>query len=140
MGGYVASQMGKAMIGMRIQVEGARVLLMGLTFKENCPDLRNTRVVDVVYELQDYGVTVDVHDTWVDPSETRAEYGLEIAEAPEADSYDRVILAVALQWFLELGANSMRAFGNGGHVLRSEELTASRGERFAAASWRRLPC
>ena len=75
MGAYVASQLVKAMLKRRLPVDGARVLILGLTFKENCPDLRNTRVVDVVAELRDYGVQVDVHDPWVDPVEAQNEYG-----------------------------------------------------------------
>jgi len=78
MGAYVAGQLVKAMLKRRIQVDGARVLVLGLTFKENCPDLRNTRVVDVVRELQDYGVQVDVHDPWADAAEARHEYGLDL--------------------------------------------------------------
>lgn len=95
MGAYVAGQMVKAMLKKRIQVDGARVLVMGLAFKENCPDLRNTRVVDVVAELRDYGIEVDVHDPWVDAEEARAEYGLELVETPQPGIYDGVMLAVA---------------------------------------------
>ena len=76
MGAYVASQLVKAMLKRRLQVDGARVLILGLTFKENCPDLRNTRVIDVVAELREYGVHVDVHDPWVDAAEAKQEYGL----------------------------------------------------------------
>ena len=72
MGAYVASQLVKAMLKRRLQVDGARVLILGLTFKENCPDLRNTRVMDVVAELRDYGVHVDVHDPWVDAADVQA--------------------------------------------------------------------
>ena len=82
MGAYVASQLVKAMLKRRIHVDGARVLILGLTFKENCPDLRNTRVVDVVAELRDYGVQVDVHDPWVDPNEAKHEYGIALVSDP----------------------------------------------------------
>jgi UDP-N-acetyl-D-galactosamine dehydrogenase len=81
MGAYVASQLVKAMLKRRVHVDGARVLILGLTFKENCPDLRNTRVVDVVAELQDYGVHVDVHDPWVDSADVQQEYGLALITA-----------------------------------------------------------
>ena len=74
MGAYVAGQLVKAMLKRRLQVDGARVLILGLTFKENCPDLRNTRVIDVVAELREYGVQVDVHDPWVDAAEAKQEY------------------------------------------------------------------
>ena len=117
MGAYVAGQLIKAMIRKRIQIEGARVLVLGLTFKENCPDLRNTRVVDVVQELRDYGVQVDVHDPWADPHEARAEYGLEVVETPGEGEYDGVVLAVAHQRFREQGGDALRRWGKPGHVL-----------------------
>src|SRR6056297_376961 len=94
MGAYVASQLVKAMLKRRIHVNGSRVLILGLTFKENCPDLRNTRVIDVVAELRDYGVQVDVHDPLGDPDEAREEYGLTLRQIPTAHGYDGIILAV----------------------------------------------
>ncbi len=117
MGAYVASGMVKAMIRKSIGIKGARVLVMGLTFKENCPDLRNTRVVDVVSELESYGIKVDVHDPWVDVEEARQEYKLNMVEAPDAGSYDAVILAVAHQIFKERGAPALRALAKDNHVL-----------------------
>jgi UDP-N-acetyl-D-galactosamine dehydrogenase len=111
MGAYVAGQMVKAMLKRRIHVDGARVLMLGLTFKENCPDLRNTRVVDVVTELRDYGVTVDVHDPWAEPDEAQAEYGLDLVAEPEARAYDGVVLAVAHDVFRAAGADALRAYG-----------------------------
>lgn len=117
MGAYVASGMVKAMIRKSIGIKGARVLVMGLTFKENCPDLRNTRVVDVVSELESYGIKVDVHDPWVDVEEARQEYRLNMVEAPEAGTYDAVILAVAHQIFKERGAPALRALAKDDHVL-----------------------
>ena len=117
MGAYVAGQMVKAMLRRRLPVGGARVLVMGLAFKENCPDLRNTRVVDVIAELQDYGVAVDVHDPWVDPQEARAEYGLELVAAPAPGGYDGIMLCVAHDDFGTLGQAGIRAFGRPGHVL-----------------------
>ena len=117
MGAYVAGQLVKAMIRRRIQIEGARVLIMGLTFKENCPDLRNTRVVDVVRELTDYGVQVDVHDPWADPDEARAEYGLELVAEPEASAYDGIVLAVAHDEFREMTSRGIRALGREDHLL-----------------------
>lgn len=117
MGAYVASQMVKAMIAKRIQVDGARVLVMGLTFKENCPDLRNTRVVDVIAELESYGCVVDVLDPWVDPVEAKAEYGLDMIADPERGAYDGIVLAVAHETFRKAGANALRGYGREGYVL-----------------------
>ena len=117
MGAYVAGQMVKAMLRRRIQVDGARVLVLGLTFKENCPDLRNTRVVDVVEELRDYGISVDVHDPWADAGQAQAEYGLDLVARPEPETYDGVILAVAHQEFRDGGTDAIRGLGRPGHVL-----------------------
>ena len=117
MGGYVVSQLVKAMMRRRIHVQGARVLVMGLTFKENCPDLRNTRVVDIVNELREYNVEVDVYDPWVAPEEARREYGIEPVAEPLAGGYDGIVLAVAHHQFVELGAPRIRAFGKPEHVL-----------------------
>ena len=109
MGAYVVAQLVKAMTKKRIQVEGAKVLVMGLTFKENCPDLRNTRVVDIVSELKDYNCDVDVYDPWVSAEEAQHEYGITPINQPKAGGYDAVILAVAHQQFKEMGAASIRA-------------------------------
>tara|TARA_R110002110_G_scaffold412641_1_gene638787 strand:+ start:12168 stop:13439 length:1272 start_codon:yes stop_codon:yes gene_type:complete len=117
MGAYVAGQLVKAMLKRRIQVDGARVLVLGLTFKENCPDLRNTRVVDVVRELRDYGIQVDVHDPWTNADEAQHEYGLDLVQTPQYGGYDGVVLAVAHDQFKALGANAMRGFGKADHVL-----------------------
>lgn len=117
MGAYVAGQLVKAMLKRRIQVDGARVLVLGLTFKENCPDLRNTRVVDVVHELQDYGIHVDVHDPWTNADEARHEYRIDLVETPQDSDYDGIILAVAHDQFKVMGADAMRGFGKADHVL-----------------------
>jgi len=110
MGAYVASQLIKAMIKKSIQIEGARVLIMGLTFKENCPDLRNTRVVDVLHELAEYNLQIDVFDPWVDAAEAEHEYGIRPISEPESGVYDAVVLAVAHEQFKALGAAGIRAF------------------------------
>jgi len=123
MGAYVAGQLVKEMLKRRIHVKGARVLMMGLTFKENCPDLRNTRVVDVIAELQDYGIEVDVYDPWVDPTEAQHEYGITPIEAPEDNAYNGMILAVAHQKFTDLGAAGVRQFGREDHVLYDLKYT-----------------
>lgn len=117
MGAYVVSQLVKSMVKRRIHVDGARVLIMGLTFKENCPDLRNTKVVDIVKELQDYNIQVDVHDPWVSVEEAQHEYGITPIQQPEAGAYDAVILAVAHQQFKDLGVERIRALGKSEHVL-----------------------
>ncbi|WP_066560221.1 Vi polysaccharide biosynthesis UDP-N-acetylglucosamine C-6 dehydrogenase TviB [Croceicoccus bisphenolivorans] len=117
MGGWLAGQMVKAMLKRRIQVDGARVLILGLTFKENCPDLRNTRVVDLVSELADYGVTVEIHDPWVDPEEARQAYDVNLVARPDAGAYDGVILAVAHDAFREAGSAAMRGHGRDIHVF-----------------------
>ncbi len=117
MGIYVASQLVKAMLRQRIQVDGARVLVMGLTFKENCPDLRNTKVVDVIRELREYNVVVDVHDPWIDAAEARREYGLEPIIQPQAGQYDGILLAVAHQQFKAMDEAALRALGKPAHVL-----------------------
>ncbi|WPZ31689.1 Vi polysaccharide biosynthesis UDP-N-acetylglucosamine C-6 dehydrogenase TviB (plasmid) [Sulfitobacter sp. OXR-159] len=117
MGAYVAGQLVKAMLKRRIQVDGARVLILGLTFKENCPDLRNTRVVDVVSELQDYGIQVDVHDPWTNADEARHEYGLDLVQPHKDGGYDGIVLAVAHEQFKAMGADVIRGFGKADHVL-----------------------
>lgn len=117
MGAYVANQLVKAMLKKRMVVDGAKVLLMGLTFKENCPDLRNTKVVDIVAELEDYNIKVDIYDPWVDVSEANHEYGLQPVNAPEKAEYDGIILAVAHQQFKDLSASDIRAWGKEAHVL-----------------------
>jgi UDP-N-acetyl-D-galactosamine dehydrogenase len=117
MGAYVVSQLVKAMVRRRIQVDGARVLVMGLTFKENCPDLRNTKVVDIVKELQDYNIQVDVYDPWVSVDEAQQEYGITPVGELQGGVYDAVIIAVAHQQFREIGAERIRSIGKPEHVL-----------------------
>ncbi|WP_345795957.1 Vi polysaccharide biosynthesis UDP-N-acetylglucosamine C-6 dehydrogenase TviB [Castellaniella sp. MT123] len=117
MGGYVVSQLVKAMTKRRIQVQGSHVLVMGLTFKENCPDLRNTRVVDIVRELGEYSIDVDVYDPWVDPAEAQHEYGITPVSKLMPGAYDGVILAVAHEQFAAMGAAAIRALGKSEHVL-----------------------
>ena len=117
MGAYVAGQLIKQMLKQRIQVQGARILVMGLTFKENCPDIRNTRVVDILAELADYGVHVDVFDPQVNKAEANAEYAIQPVQAPEEGAYDAMVLAVAHREFRELGAEGIRAWGKPEHVL-----------------------
>jgi len=117
MGTYVVAQLVKAMTKKRIQVEGAKVLVMGLTFKENCPDLRNTRVVDIVAELKDYNCDVDVYDPWVSVEEAQHEYGISPIAKANTGGYDAIILAVAHHQFKEMGADAIRALGRPTAVL-----------------------
>ncbi|MFY2825476.1 Vi polysaccharide biosynthesis UDP-N-acetylglucosamine C-6 dehydrogenase TviB [Ruegeria sp. MALMAid1280] len=117
MGSYVVSQLVKRMMRDGINVGAARVLVMGLTFKENCPDLRNTRVVDIIEELQDYGVTVDVYDPHADPRAAEAEYGISLIDDPQNATYDGVVLAVAHREFLDLDPAQVRAYGKGQSVV-----------------------
>ena len=117
MGPYVASQVIKAMVKKRIHVVGARVLVLGLAFKENCPDLRNTRIVDFVHELKDFGVNVDVSDPWVVPEDAKREYNIDLVKSPEQNAYDAIIVAVAHDEYRKLGAPGIHAFGRDPHVL-----------------------
>ncbi|WP_424979497.1 Vi polysaccharide biosynthesis UDP-N-acetylglucosamine C-6 dehydrogenase TviB [Leisingera sp. S232] len=117
MGAYVAGEMVKAMLKRGLPVAGARVLVMGLTFKENCPDLRNTRVIDVVRELQQYGAVVDVFDPHADPEEAQAEYGISLVAEPGRGGYAGVVLAVAHSEFRAMGAQAIRALGAEGALV-----------------------
>ena len=117
MGTYVVSQLVKAMTKQKLQVNGAKILLMGLTFKENCPDLRNTRVVDIVEELKEYNCDIDVYDPWVSSTDAEHEYGITTISAPKQGVYDGIILAVSHSQFRELGSDSIRLFGKKDHVL-----------------------
>ncbi|HZW12302.1 MAG TPA: Vi polysaccharide biosynthesis UDP-N-acetylglucosamine C-6 dehydrogenase TviB [Noviherbaspirillum sp.] len=117
MAGYVVGQLVKQMIKRRIQIENANVLVMGLTFKENCPDLRNTKVIDSINKLKDYNINVDVYDPWVDAEAAQHEYGITPIKEPEPGKYDAVVLAVAHRQFKELGAAGLRRFGKERHVL-----------------------
>lgn len=109
MGAYVASQLVKALLKKRIQVNGAKILIMGLTFKENCPDLRNTRIVDIIKELAEYNIEMDIFDPWVDPTEASHEYGLSVISQRPVEKYDGVIVAVAHQQFQSMSQEEYRA-------------------------------
>ncbi|WP_068876346.1 nucleotide sugar dehydrogenase [Phenylobacterium sp. CCH12-B4] len=111
MGGYVARELVKEIIRRGVTVKGARVLVLGLAFKENTPDLRNTRVIDIVRELADYGVAVDICDPWIEAGEARREYGLDLLAEPAQGAYDGIVVAVPHRQFVELGAARIRAFG-----------------------------
>ena len=117
MGGHVARELVRAMAARSVAAKGARVLVMGLAFKENCPDLRNTRVIDIIAALGADGVGIDVWDPWIDAGEARQEYGLDLIGDPQAGAYDAIVLAVAHKQFMDLGADMIRGFGKAGAVL-----------------------
>jgi UDP-N-acetyl-D-galactosamine dehydrogenase len=117
MGRFVAGQVLRLMTRRKISMPDARVLVLGLAFKENCPDLRNTRVVDIVQHFEAFNVSVDVHDPWVDPEEAKHEYGIELTAQPKPGSYDAIVVAVAHREFAALGAEGLRAFGKPNAVL-----------------------
>jgi UDP-N-acetyl-D-galactosamine dehydrogenase len=117
MGGYVADQVIKLMVRKGINPVQSRVLVLGLAFKENCPDLRNTRVVDIINTLRGYNANVDVHDPWVDAVEAQHEYGISPISAVERGAYDAIIVAVGHDQFRALGSEGIRAFGKPQSVL-----------------------
>ena len=117
MGTYAVSQLVKAMTKARIYIPGARVLVMGLAFKENCPDMRNSRVVDIVTELKQYGTNVDVYDPWISREDAFHEYGIQPIEEPVKGVYDAIVLAVSHREFAEMGAAALHAFGKDQHVV-----------------------
>jgi len=132
MGEYVVSRLIKLMLQKRIHVQQSDVLIMGLTFKENCPDLRNTRVVDIIKELETYGVNIHVYDPWVDPEEAVAEYGINPIATLEDGKFDAIVLAVSHEQFKQMDIKQVRALGKPDSViydlkyLFSAELTDER--------------
>lgn len=117
MGAHIVSQLVKRMLNKSIQVKGANVLVMGLTFKENCPDLRNTKVVDVISELQDYNTNVDIVDPWCSNEEAQEEYDLSLTKEPKQGHYDAVILAVAHDEFKKMGIDKIKSYLKDEHVI-----------------------
>ncbi|MFH7766071.1 Vi polysaccharide biosynthesis UDP-N-acetylglucosamine C-6 dehydrogenase TviB [Acinetobacter sp. BSP-28] len=128
MGAYVVTQLVKGMLKKRIQVEDAKVLILGLSFKENCPDIRNTRIIDIVNELKEYHVNVDVYDPWVDCAEAEHEYGIDPVSTLTDHSYDAIILAVAHHQFKEMGVEKIRALGKAEHVLYDLKYVLAQSE------------
>ncbi|HEY7639705.1 MAG TPA: Vi polysaccharide biosynthesis UDP-N-acetylglucosamine C-6 dehydrogenase TviB [Steroidobacteraceae bacterium] len=114
---YVAERVAQLMIRKRIHVKGSRILIMGLTFKENCPDVRNSKVADVVRELAKYGAKVDVYDPWVNAAEAEHEYGIKPIRKPAKGRYDAIVLAVAHKQFRDMGIDAIRGFARKPHVL-----------------------
>ncbi|HWJ04669.1 MAG TPA: Vi polysaccharide biosynthesis UDP-N-acetylglucosamine C-6 dehydrogenase TviB [Steroidobacteraceae bacterium] len=130
MGIYVAQQVAQLMIRRRIQVRDSRILVMGLTFKENCPDVRNTKIVDVVRELEKFGAKVDVCDPWADPDEAMHEYGFRPVKLKKAKpgTYDAVVLGVAHAEFRQMGIDKVRALAKKNHVLYDIKYVFKPGE------------
>ena len=117
MAAFAASQLFKAMSKSSILSQGAKILVFGFSFKENCPDLRNTKVADLVYEMEEYGAKVDIVDPWVSGEQATKEYGVKVFVEPPFADYDAVVLAVAHQEFIALGAKNIRKYCRGKHVL-----------------------
>lgn len=117
MGEYVATQLIKEMVKKRIQVVGARILILGLSFKENCPDIRNTKIVDMVKALKEYDLDLDIYDPWVDSAEVEAEYGLAPIMELKQGRYDAIIIAVAHDQFKQMSAQELVSLGKEKHVL-----------------------
>ena len=128
MGGYVATEVVRLMNLKRIHAMGSRILVLGLTFKENCPDLRNSKVADVVRELETYGAKVDVCDPWVNRAEARHEYGITPIRNPRRGQYDAIVAAVAHNEFKELGIDAIRKFGRRNHVVYDIKYVFPKGE------------
>ncbi len=117
MGAYVVSQLTKSMIKKKIQVNGANVLVMGLTFKENCPDVRNTKIVDILAELKEYEIDVDVYDPWVNPEEAKNEYNIDVTQTLVNGHYDAVIFAVAHQQFKAMSDSEIKKVMKPEHII-----------------------
>lgn len=117
MGEYVATQLVKKVASKKIHIDEAKVLVLGFTFKGDCPDVRNTKIIDIVRELQDFNMSVDVFDTWADKYEVKDEYGIELIDRPNEGEYDAIVLAVDHSEFKSMGSKALRKFGKSEHVL-----------------------
>jgi UDP-N-acetyl-D-galactosamine dehydrogenase len=117
MGAYVVSRVVKEMVKKKIHVHGSNILIMGLTFKENCPDLRNTKVVDMIEEFKDYNANIDIYDPWVDEDEALHEYGLSLTKELKENTYDTIILAVAHDDFKNMGIEKIKQFGKSENII-----------------------
>ena len=117
MGEYVATQLVKKVASKKIHIDEAKVLVLGFTFKGDCPDVRNTKIIDIVRELEDFNMSVDVFDTWADKHEVKSEYGIELIDSPNEGEYDAIVLAVDHSEFKSMGSKSIRRFGKDEHVL-----------------------
>ena len=117
MGAYVVDQISKLMIKKRIHIVDANVLIMGLTFKENCPDLRNSKIIDLIEGFRDFNCNIDVYDPWANKYEAQNEYGVELIEQPVAKKYDAIVLAVNHNQFRELTIDNLKSYGKEEHVI-----------------------
>ncbi|MDM1754636.1 Vi polysaccharide biosynthesis UDP-N-acetylglucosamine C-6 dehydrogenase TviB [Acinetobacter towneri] len=117
MGEYVATQLIKEMVKQRIQVVGSKILVMGLSFKENCPDIRNTKIVDMVKALKEYDLDLDIYDPWVDPLDAAKEYGIDPVASLANAKYDAIVLAVAHDQFKQMSINEFKAAAKEKYVL-----------------------
>jgi len=127
MGVYVAGEVVKLMTRKRIQVGGSRILILGITFKENCPDIRNTRVTDIVHEFERYGAAVDLYDPWANAEEVAHEYGISLVEKPESGRYDAIVLAVAHHQFKKLSRAELAGYAQKNHVIYDIKHILDRG-------------
>jgi UDP-N-acetyl-D-galactosamine dehydrogenase len=129
MSAYVAERLAKRMMRKEISVVGSRILVMGLTFKENCPDLRNSKVIDVITTLRDFNANVDVYDPWVEAEDAKSVYGIDLlSDLPESGTYDAVLMAVGHKEFVEMGADNVRALGKSSHVFFDLKAVFAREE------------
>ncbi|ENC6660078.1 Vi polysaccharide biosynthesis UDP-N-acetylglucosamine C-6 dehydrogenase TviB [Aeromonas hydrophila] len=128
MGEYVATQLVKKMARNKITIDEAKVLIMGFTFKGDCPDVRNTKIIDIIKELKEFNMFVDVYDSWADKHEVREEYGIELVEQPQKGKYDAIILAVDHTETKQLGSTIIRSFGKPVHVLYDVKYVLSLDE------------
>lgn len=117
MGEYVATQLVKKLASKKIHIDEAKVLILGFTFKGDCPDVRNTKIIDIVKELQDFNMSVDVYDDWANPAEVKHEYGIDLITDLEEGKYDGIVLAVDHSGLKEMGEKKLRSFGKEKHVL-----------------------
>ncbi|WP_153445944.1 Vi polysaccharide biosynthesis UDP-N-acetylglucosamine C-6 dehydrogenase TviB [Vibrio algicola] len=117
MGSYVATQMVKKLASKKIHIDEAKVLVLGFTFKGDCPDVRNTKIIDAINELKSFNINIDVYDSWANPEEVKHEYGISLKSELELDSYDGVILAVDHSEFKTMGIEAVRKLGKKNHVI-----------------------
>lgn len=128
MGEYVATQLVKKLSSRSIHIDEAKVLVLGFTFKGDCPDVRNTKIIDIITELKDFNMSVDVYDSWAEPSEVKIEYGIELITELKEGYYDGVVIAVDHTQFKEMGAEAIRKLGKESHVLYDVKHVLSKHE------------
>jgi len=117
MSAFVASQLVKFLAQRGIKINSAKILIMGLSFKEDCPDIRNTKVIDIAHELKEYNCEVSIHDPWVDKMEAQKEFSIDLIDSPRMDEYDGIIIAVSHAQFKKMGIKKIRSFGKSEHVI-----------------------